>query len=115
MNIVGLDASKNNLHGRLLLKGDSPLKLGDLRNKLLKLWKRLGPHTESGCDCGKNKHIFVRNEFSFGFKEQVYPFQMIQVMVHKSCLCTMHKYPILLSTPTKFLARPQISSIPLEI
>lgn len=36
----GLEGCKNNLHGRLLLsKGDQPIKIQDLRAKLLCLWK----------------------------------------------------------------------------
>jgi hypothetical protein len=29
-----------------------------------------------------------------------------QVMVHKPCLCTVHKYPKSLSAPAKFLVHP---------
>lgn len=40
----GLNHSKNNLHGWLILPiGSQPLKLDDLRSKLMKLWKPLGP------------------------------------------------------------------------
>lgn len=39
---AGLEASKKNLHGRIILsKGDPPIKIQDLRNKLSKLWKPL--------------------------------------------------------------------------
>lgn len=42
--LLGLEACKNHLHGRLLLsKGSAPLKVADLRSKLLKLWNKLGP------------------------------------------------------------------------
>lgn len=38
--IAGLEGCKNSLHGRLSLsKGDSPIKVGDLRSKLSALWK----------------------------------------------------------------------------
>lgn len=37
---AGGQECKNIIHGRLILsKGDTPLKLGDLRSKLLKIWK----------------------------------------------------------------------------
>lgn len=40
--IVGLEGCKNHLHGRLVLsKGDSPLKVQDLWQKLSLLWKPL--------------------------------------------------------------------------
>jgi hypothetical protein len=32
-----------------------------------------------------------------------------QVIVHKPCLCTMHKYPKLLSASPRFLVHPQIA------
>lgn len=39
----GLECCKNNLHGRLILsKGDKPIEIQDLREKLCKLWKPLG-------------------------------------------------------------------------
>lgn len=38
--LVGLEASKNNLHGRILLsKGDTPVRINDLKIKLTKLWQ----------------------------------------------------------------------------
>lgn len=42
--IAGLESCKTHFHGRLLLsKGNVPLKLDDLRGKLLSLWKEIGP------------------------------------------------------------------------
>lgn len=40
---ASLEGYKNNLHGRLLLaKGEAPIKVADLRAKLLKLWQPIG-------------------------------------------------------------------------
>lgn len=40
--LASLEASKNNLYGQLLLtKGDSPVKIADLRQKSSKLWQPL--------------------------------------------------------------------------
>lgn len=40
---VGLEGCKNNLQGRLLLaKRDAPIRVNDLRVKLLKLWQPIG-------------------------------------------------------------------------
>lgn len=41
--LAGLESCKNHLHGRLMLsKGSMPMKVSDLRCKLLDLWKQIG-------------------------------------------------------------------------
>lgn len=42
--LAGLEGCRNHQHGRIMLsKGNTPLKLVDLRRKLLSLWRKIGP------------------------------------------------------------------------
>lgn len=69
---AGLEGRKNHLHGCLiLLKGDIPTKVADLRSKLLSLWKSIG--SWSMVSLGKGFYEFsfssppdLRNVLSIG-------------------------------------------------